>query len=197
MKAGTRVEAVVIGGSAGALEPLGALLEALPERFVPAVLVVLHIPPDRPSLLVDLFKSRCRLPVLEAMDKERVAQGSIYFAPPDYHLQVERGATISLSRDPPVLFSRPSIDVLFESAADAYGEGLTAILLSGANEDGARGLDAVRKARGRVWVQSPADAHTNTMPAAAIARAGADLVAPARDLAERLVHLRTGRVIAI
>jgi two-component system chemotaxis response regulator CheB len=118
-------------------------------------------------------------------------------APPDYHLMVEDRNTLALSREAPVLFSRPSIDVLFESAADAFGDALTAIVVSGANEDGAQGLAAVRKAGGRAWVQSPSEAYAATMPAAAIERAGADLVAPIRDLAERLVHLRTGRVIAI
>ncbi|HEX4781072.1 MAG TPA: chemotaxis protein CheB [Usitatibacter sp.] len=197
MKAGTKVDAVAVGGSAGGLEAVSMLLEALPERFVPSVLVVLHIPADKPSLLADLFDQRCRLPVREAMDKERLEAGTVYVAPPDYHLMVEDRNTLALSREAPVLFSRPSIDVLFESAADAFGDALTAIVVSGANEDGAQGLAAVRKAGGRAWVQSPSEAYAATMPAAAIERAGADLVAPIRDLAERLVHLRTGRVIAI
>ncbi len=195
--AGTKVEAVVIGGSAGGLEAIGTLLGALPDRFVPSVLVVLHIPAEKPSLLADLFGQRCRLPVREAMDKERLEGGTVYVAPPDYHLLVEDRNTLALSREAPVLFSRPSIDVLFESAAEAFGDTLTAIVVSGANEDGAEGLAAVRRAGGRAWVQSPAEAQTSTMPAAAIERAGADLVASIRDLAERLVHLRTGRVIAI
>ena len=195
--AGTKVEAVVIGGSAGGLEAIGTLLGALPERFVPSILVVLHIPPDKPSLLAEIYAPRCRLPVREAMDKEKMEPGTIYVSPPDYHLLVETDRTLALSREPPVRFSRPSIDVMFESAAEVFGDALTAIVVSGANDDGAEGLAAVRRAGGRAWVQSPAEAQASTMPAAAIERAGADLVASIRDLAERLVHLRTGRVIAI
>jgi two-component system chemotaxis response regulator CheB len=197
MSAGAKVDAVVMGGSAGGLEAVATLLQALPEPFVPAVLVVLHIPAERPSLLAELFAQRCRLPVREALDKEHLQGGTVYVAPADYHLLVEDRHTLALSREAPVLFSRPSIDVLFESAAEAFGDCLTAIVVSGANEDGARGLAAVREAGGRAWVQSPSEAYAAAMPAAAIERAGADLVAPIRDIAERLMHLRTGRVVAI
>jgi two-component system chemotaxis response regulator CheB len=195
--AGDRVEAIVIGASAGGVDALAVLFESLPFPFAPAILVVLHVPADRPSLLVDLYRTRSRLPVREALDKERVAPGTIYFAPPDYHLLVEREKTLALSHEAPVAFSRPSIDVLFESAAEAYGRTLLGIVLSGANSDGAAGLAAIRAAGGRAWVQEPADAFASAMPAAAIARAGADLIVPIRDMAERLAHLRSGRAVAI
>ncbi len=191
------IDAIVIGASAGGVEPLGVLLEGLPAGFLPSLLVVLHVPADRPSLLAGLFGARCQLPVREAMDKEKVERGTVYFAPPDYHLLVESGRTLALSRDAPVQFSRPSIDVLFESAAQAYGPAVLGLVLSGANNDGAAGLQAIRAAGGRAWVQEPTDAIAGAMPAAAIARAGADLVLPIRDLAERLAHLRTGRAFAI
>jgi two-component system chemotaxis response regulator CheB len=126
-----------------------------------------------------------------------VQGGCVYLAPPDYHLLLEKERTLALSRDDPVNFSRPSIDVLFESAAHAYGAALLGIVLTGANADGAEGLHAIRSAGGRAWVQSPSDALAQAMPAAAIERAGADLVLPVHDMAERLVHLRTGRPVAL
>lgn len=191
------IEAIVIGASAGGVDAMALLFESLPAAFVPAILVVLHIRADKQSLLAELYRPRCRLPVREALDKERVEGGTVYLAPPDYHLLVEREKTISLSRDAPVVFSRPSIDVLFESAALAYRERLLGIVLSGANSDGAEGLAAIRAAGGRAWVQDPAEAWAKAMPAAAIARAGADLILPVRDMGERLAQLRSGRAIAI
>ena len=197
MSADVPVEAIVVGASAGGMEALGVLLQALPEAFTPAILAVLHLPPDKPSLLPELLQMRCRLPVREALDKEPVQPGCVYLAPPDYHLLVEKEKSLALSRDEPVLFSRPSIDVTFESAAEAYGAALLGIVLTGANADGAEGLRAIRAAGGHAWVQLPADAVSSTMPAAALQRAGADLVLPLRDMAERLTHLRSGRPVAL
>ncbi|HEX7465904.1 MAG TPA: chemotaxis protein CheB [Usitatibacter sp.] len=196
-KAILEIEAIAIGASAGGVDALAILFEALPAPFKPAIVVVVHIPANRPSMLAELYRARCRLPVREALDKEPIEPGTIYFAPPDYHLLVEKDKSLSLSHDPPVAFSRPSIDVLFESAALAYGPALLGIVLSGANSDGANGLVAVRQAGGHAWVQEPGDALANAMPAAAIANAGADLVVPIRDMAERLVQLRSGRAVAI
>lgn len=191
------IEAIAIGASAGGVEALGVLLQGLPQPFAPAVLAVLHLPPDKPSLLPEVLQARCRLPVREALDKEPVRPGCVYLAPPDYHLLVEKEKTLALSRDAPVFFSRPSIDVLFESAAEAFGPLLLGIVLTGANSDGARGLRAIRGAGGHAWVQAPQDALAAAMPAAAIAQAGADLVLPLADMAERLTHLRTGRPVAL
>ena len=164
---GTQPQAVVIGASAGALEALTAILPSLPERFPLPLMVVVHMPPDKPSLLADLFRAKCRIQVREAEDKEPVSGGTAYFAPPDYHLLVEADRSLSLSNDEPVLHSRPSIDVLFESAADAYGPALIGIVLSGANHDGAAGLKAVSEAGGIAIVQSPKGAFAATMPEAA------------------------------
>jgi two-component system chemotaxis response regulator CheB len=197
MDAMIEIEAIVIGASAGGVEALGVLFEALPSPFLPAILAVLHLPADRPSLLAALYQARSRLPVREAMDKDPVAPGTIYLAPPGYHLLVEAERTLALSSDPPVAFSRPSIDVLFESAAHVYGRTLLGIVLTGANDDGARGLAAIRAAGGLAWVQDPHEAQSDAMPAAALKLAGADLVLPLRDMAGRLAHFRTGRAIAI
>ncbi len=123
-----QAEAVVIGASAGALEALSAILPALSTEFRLPVMVVVHVPADRRSVLAELFRAKCKVQVREADDKEPIVGGTVYFAPADYHLLVEPDKSLSLSSDEPVLFSRPSIDVLFESAADAYGPALIAIV---------------------------------------------------------------------
>ncbi len=159
--------AVVIGASAGAVQALLAILPALPAGFARPVLVVVHVPPDRDNVLVSLLQAKCRLTVKEAEDKEPIVDGVIYLAPPDYHLLVEVDATLALSADPPVNYSRPSIDVLLESAADAYGPDLVGIVLTGANNDGAAGLRSVQDAGGLAIVQDPTSAYASAMPKAA------------------------------
>ena len=163
-----RAKAVVIGASAGALDALNVILPALPESFALPVVVVVHVPPDKRSVLSELFDAKCRVPVYEAEDKQPLGAGAIYFAPPDYHVLIERGGRLALSGEEPVLFSRPSIDVLFESAADAYGESLLGIVLTGANYDGARGLKAIVEAGGVGLVQNPSGAFAPAMPEAAL-----------------------------
>ena len=163
------VRAVVIGASAGGVQALSGVLPFLPADFPIPILIVVHVPPRRDSALVDLFARKCRLEVKEAEDKEPLDSGTIYFAPPDYHLLVEAGETIALSCDDPVHHSRPAIDVLFESAADVFGSDLAAIVMSGANQDGARGLAAVCAAGGTALVQDPQTAEVATMPEAALA----------------------------
>lgn len=166
-------EAVVVGASAGAVEALLEVLPALPPSLPAPVLVVVHVPRDRENALPRLFAARCRVPVVEAEDKIPSAKGTVYFAPAGYHLLVERGGTLALSVDDPVHLSRPSIDVLFESAAYAYDARLLGILLSGANTDGAAGLALIRARGGLGWAQRPDTARVAVMPAAAIA-AGVD-----------------------
>lgn len=162
-------EAVVIGASAGAVEALSAILPDLPAGYPLAVMVVVHVPPDRESVIAELLARKCQVAVKEAEDKEPIVPGTVYFAPPNYHLLVESDRRLSLSADEPVLHSRPSIDVLFESAADAYGSGLVGVVLTGANSDGAAGLRAVCDAGGAGVVQSPDEAYVATMPRAALA----------------------------
>ena len=117
---------------------------------------------------MQIFEPKCALPVREAEDKEPVEAGTLYVAPPDYHLLVDAGPRLSLSADDPVHYSRPSIDVLFESAADLYRSRLLGILLSGANEDGAAGADAIRRAGGLTIVQNPDTALSSQMPQSAL-----------------------------
>ena len=184
------VDAVAIGASAGGVDALKELLGALPADFPAAVLVVMHLPPDGWGSLPALFAQLCALPVLEALDKQPVTGGTVLFAPPNYHLLVEPERTVSLSVDPPVLFSRPAIDPLFESAAIVYGERLLAIVLTGASSDGSEGLAAVRRCGGHAWVQDPATAFAATMPASALALAGADEILTLADMCRRLSSTR-------
>lgn len=183
------VELVTIGASAGGVEVLSTLLTALPADFRAAVAIVLHIPPDRDSLLPALFAPRCALPVKEVEDKAPIEAGTVYFAAPDYHMLVEPDGSFALSQDEAVNYSRPSIDLLFESAAVAYRERLLAIVLTGGSADGASGLKTVREMGGRAWVQDPASADAPAMPGFAIERAGADLVTGPAALARSLAAL--------
>ena len=183
---GLAPEAVVIGASAGALEVLSSLLPALPSDYRLPILIVVHLPPDKTSLFAELLRARCAIRVREAEDKEPIEPGVVYFAPPDYHLLVEEDKRLSLSDDEPVLFSRPSIDVLFESAADAYAGGLIGVVLTGANSDGANGLKAVVEAGGVAVVQSPGSAYAVAMPEAAIAACPAARVLPVNEIAAYL-----------
>jgi len=176
------VEAVAIGASAGGIDALFTLLAGLRAPFRGSVVIVLHLPEDHESRLVEVFASRLEIAVQEAQPGALVESGTVYFAPPGYHLLVEADRTFALSCDPPVLFSRPSIDVLMESCADVYGPELAGIVLTGANEDGARGLATVKAQGGLAAVQDPAEAQHAAMPRAAIAAAGPDYVLPLAGL---------------
>ncbi|OLL28510.1 chemotaxis protein CheB [Burkholderia sp. SRS-W-2-2016] len=180
---------VVIGASAGGIEALGILLLALPARFAAAVMIVMHLPAGSPSYLVPALAHRCALPVLEPDAGEAILAGRVHVAPPGYHMLVEVDRTVALSTDAAVRFSRPSIDVLFESAAAVYRERLLAILLSGANDDGAAGLERVRAHGGTAWVQTPESAGAPEMPRAAIVRGAADAIYNPETLARRLAAL--------
>jgi two-component system, chemotaxis family, protein-glutamate methylesterase/glutaminase len=180
-----RIDAVVVGASAGAIEALGEVLAPLPASTPWPVLVVVHLPANQPSLLAALFARRCAVRVREALDKEALTAG-IWFAPADYHVLVESGRTLALSIGEPVNHSRPSVDVLFESAALAYGDGLVAIVLTGASSDGANGAKAVRDAGGYVIVQDPATAEAATMPSEAIERSAPQWVAGLEEIGRAL-----------
>jgi two-component system chemotaxis response regulator CheB len=175
---GRRIEAVVIGGSAGGVDALIKLLPALPADFALPVFCILHLPPDRASRLAELFDERLPLPVREAADKQAIEPGTVYFAGAGYHLSVEKDYTFSLSCEPPVHFARPAIDVLMESSAEAYGPGLAGILLTGANHDGAEGMARIRACGGFTVVQDPLDAQVAVMPSTAIGLCRPHLVLP-------------------
>lgn len=162
------VDAIVIGASAGGVEALLNILSPLREGFALPIIVVLHLPDERRSHLAEVFARRVSLPVLEASDKTLVEPGTLYFAAPGYHLSVEQDRSFSLSLEARVHHSRPAIDYLFESAADAYGPALAAVLLTGANRDGASGLAQVKRRGGLTVVQDPEEAQVATMPKAAL-----------------------------
>jgi two-component system chemotaxis response regulator CheB len=182
-----RAEAVAIGASAGGIDALFMLLAGLPTSMRAPVIIVLHLPEQHESRLTQVFGGRLAVPVREAEPHAPVCRGTVYFAPPGYHLLVEADRSFSLSCDAPVLFSRPSIDVLLQSCADAYGAGLAGLVLSGASEDGAVGLAAVGELGGLTAVQDPAEAAHPVMPQAAVAHARPDFVLPLAGL-RRLLH---------
>jgi two-component system chemotaxis response regulator CheB len=187
------VRAVAIGASAGGVQALSEVLPGLPAGSMLSVFVVVHLPRDRPSLLVDVFAPKCALQVREAQDKEPVAPGTVYFAPANYHLLLDQGAQLALSADDLVHHSRPSIDVLFESAAEVYRERLLGIILTGANEDGAVGLAAVHDAGGVTVVQEPQTAQSSVMILSALELRAPDLVLPLGRIAELLRGVGSNR----
>ena len=181
--------ALVIGASAGGIDALLRILPGLAPRFSFPVVVVLHMPDGRDSKLASVFGQHLTMPVLQAEDKAALAPGTLYFAPPGYHLSIENDATFSLSQEDPVHFSRPSIDVLMASAADAYGERLCGILLTGASQDGAAGLAAIGRAGGLTVAQDPLEADMPTMPSAAIALRSPDKILPLAGIRALLATL--------
>lgn len=183
------IEAVVIGASAGGFEALLAILECLPATYPMPLVAVLHLPDHHESRLAELFGYRLALQAREARDKEPLAPGVLYFAPPGYHLSIENDYSFSLSGEDRVSYARPSIDVLFASAADAYGPSLAGILLTGANFDGAAGLSGMQVAGGLTVVQDPASAEVPTMPEAALRRMTPDLILPLAEINSLLRRL--------
>ena len=183
------VEAIVIGASAGGVEALLSILGPLREGFALPIIVVLHLPNERRSHLAEVFARRVALPVLEATDKTTIEAGTLYFATPGYHLSVELDRSFSLSLEDRVHYSRPAIDYLFESAADAYGPNLAAVLLTGANRDGAHGLAQVKRRGGLTIVQDPDEAQVPTMPLAALDIHQPDHILSIRGIGRLLVEL--------
>jgi len=185
------VKAVVIGASAGAVQALLKLLPTLPASYPLPVFVVVHVPADRNNMLVPLLQTKCQVVVKEAEDKEPVVGGVVYFAPSDYHLLVETDGSLALSSDEIVNYSRPSIDVLFESAADAYGATLAGVILTGANHDGAAGLKAVMDAGGVGVVEDPTGAYATAMPLAALEACASARTMTLDAIASHLLSLGT------
>lgn len=183
------IEAVVIGASAGGVHALLALLSDLPRSFRLPLIAVLHLPEGRDSQLAEIFQYRLPIAVREAADKEAIAPATLYFAGPAYHLSIEMDRTFSLSTEEPVHYSRPSIDVLMESAADCYGPALAGIVLTGANHDGAAGLACIKQQGGLTVVQDPAEAEVATMPEAAIRKLHPTFILGLSDIRAWLLKL--------
>jgi two-component system chemotaxis response regulator CheB len=185
-------ELIVVGTSLGGLHALTRLLADLPRWLRVPIVIVQHRAVTQDRLLADLLQEQTGLAVVEAEDKMPLAPATVYLAPPDYHLLVEERGRLALSTEGPVRFARPSIDVLFQTAADAYGPALVGVLLTGASADGADGLAAVKARGGRAIVQDPATAECRTMPAAALAATAVDYVLPLTRIGEHLVTLVEG-----
>jgi two-component system chemotaxis response regulator CheB len=184
-----RCAIVVIGGSAGAMTALGQLLSALPDDYPLPILIAIHLHPLQDKYYLDHFNELCALPVKEADEKEPIQGGHIYFAPPNYHLLIEKDLTFSLSVDEKVNYARPSIDILFESAADAYAPHLAGIILTGANNDGALGLNYIKNRGGTTIVQDPQTADSPYMPKAALSKTPADYILTLQEIGDLLVKL--------
>lgn len=184
----SQIEMVVVGASLGGLTAVRKILSALPADFGPPIAIAQHRRADADNHLPEILAGSCVLPLIEVEDKEEVRAGCVYLAPANYHLLVE-GSTFCLSIDAAVCFARPSIDVLFESAADRYGAGVLAVVLTGSSEDGAAGARAIKRAGGMVLVQDPKTAESPVLPRAALAATTADAVLALPELAQRVISL--------
>lgn len=175
---------VAIGASLGGLAACRQVLWALPKTFPAAVLIAQHRLADGEALLAGLLAKMDGLTVIEPDDKAQLSTGTVYVAPGNYHMMVERnGGSIALSTEPAVRFARPSIDVLFESVAASFGPRAVAVVLTGASDDGARGAEAVKRAGGRVIVQTPAQAESRVAPDATLSRITPDAVLNVEQIA--------------
>lgn len=187
-----RFDVVVVGVSAGGVDLLLQVLPRMPEDFPVPIVVCLHAAPGTTGELASMLDQRVPLAVLEAADKQPFVPRHVYLAPGGYHLLLEREGVFSLSVDEPVHFARPSVDVLFDSAAAAFRQRVLAIVLSGANDDGARGLACIKAAGGTVIVQDPATALAPDMPRAALAAVAPDHCVKPAQLPALLLRLCTG-----
>lgn len=184
---GKEFGAIAIGVSAGGIEALEVVLTALPKDFKKTIIIVQHISAGSDGYLAKHFDMICALPVLEVEDKMSINSGTIYFAPSNYHLLVERKKTFALSSQAPVKYSRPSIDVMMETVAEAYHKNLIGIILTGANSDGSDGIEKIKKYGGMTIAQSPETAMVKTMPEAAIATGAIDYIVPLNKISELLI----------
>jgi two-component system chemotaxis response regulator CheB len=161
-------QVIILAGSAGSFNAIFSIIRALPSNFKPALVVVIHRGRNFFSDIINLFSDNCRISVCEIADKEKLTGGKVYIAPANYHTLFEDVGSFALDVSEQVWFSRPSIDVTFESAAEVFGRKCTAILYSGANQDGAAGLLKMRNAGGLTIVQDTSEAEMSTMPQSAI-----------------------------
>ncbi len=185
--------AVVIGTSAGGSAALAQILPVFPANYPLPLIVVQHLHPWQKGPAVVYYARKCALTLKEADEKALVQPGHVYFAPSNYHLLIEADHTFSLSIDGKVNYTRPSIDVLFESAVDVYGAQLIGVILTGANADGAEGLRQIKAHGGLAIVQDPATAEVPYMPEAALRATPVDYVLSLLEIARVLVELGTGK----
>ena len=168
MNSNAHYSAVVIGASAGGLNAVSTLLSKIPENYALPIIIVQHRAKEEKELLEEILSQKCKIKVKQADEKEKIIGGIVYVAPPDYHLMVEHDRTFSLSKDPAVKHSRPSIDVLFETASNVYKDELVAVILTGASDDGADGIKLVHHHHGLTIAQNPGEAVHPAMPVSSI-----------------------------
>jgi len=181
--------AVVIGTSAGGLKALNTIFKQIDKNFKLPIIVVQHLSPQSDDFLAKNLNTICKLEVMEASEKDKVAKSKIYISPANYHLLVENDHTFSQNIDPKVNYCSPSIDVLFESAASVYKERLIGILLTGANSDGASGLKYIKEMGGITLVQDPKTAEVAAMPQSAINLFPVDFILPLDKIYPKLKSL--------
>lgn len=187
------IQAVVIGVSAGGFQALHTLLPLFPEDFSPPIIIVQHRMTGSDNFFIESLRRCCSLNVIEPDDKEIIQSGTVYIAPSGYHLLIEKDFSLSLSVDEPVSFARPSINVLFESAAEVYGAKLAGIILTGANSDGSDGIKMVKKNGGLTIVQAPDTAEFDIMPLSAISTNSVDFILSLEEILPFLVGLQEDR----
>ena len=185
----TGYKCIVIGVSAGGMDALERICKKIPEKFPLPIIVVQHLHSSQKGFLFEHLNSLCSLTVKDADEKEPIETGFMYFAPANYHLLVEDEKILSLSVDEKVNFSRPSIDVLFESAAYVYTNSLIGIVLTGANNDGALGLNIIKNNGGLTIVQNPEDASSPFMPNAAISMTSVDFILKLDEIVPLLLKI--------
>jgi len=176
MKSSRRYGAIVIGCSAGGLRVLIPLFEKLPVDYNIPIILVQHRSKDERELLEEVLQQRCLIRVIQASEKESITNGCVHIAPADYHLLIEKDMTFSLTSDEKVNYARPSIDILFETAAEVYTNKLIGIILTGANSDGAGGIKTIRRFGGLTIAQEPKEAEYPAMPQAAIKSGAVDKI---------------------
>ncbi len=179
-------DAIVIGTSAGGLNALAVLLSKLPCDFSVPIFIVQHLAPDGGSYLVEYLKSITSIPIKEAESQETITAPMVYIAPPNYHMLLDRNNTIVLSTEGKVNYSRPSIDPLFDSAAEIYHERLIGVILTGANSDGSDGLKRIKELGGLAIVQNLSESEATAMPLAAMLKTHADYILDLEDIAKVL-----------
>ena len=183
--------AILIGASAGGFSALKRIIPHLSHRWMPGVVIVVHRGTrDTDDYLESSFNATCSLTVKQADEKESIEAGTVYFAPPNYHLLIEDDLTFSLSMEGPVNYARPAIDVAFESAAEVPDAVVAGVILTGANDDGSRGLRAIKRSGGLTIVQDPSTAEVPSMPRAAVERASPDRILPLASIGPFLAALR-------
>jgi len=184
-----RYEAIVIGVSSGGMSAMKIMFSLLPKDFNTPIIIVQHLNARSDSQWIKLLNKQSNLNIKEADEKETIEAGNIYVAPPNYHLLIEKDKTFSLTIDERVNFARPSIDVLFESAAEAYRNKLIGIVLTGSNNDGTNGIKRIKELGGFTIVQNPKTAESDYMPRSAINAIEPDYILPLENIVELLIKM--------